>query len=88
MKIEYCKKFLSELSLIPFVSRIPIEKFIFEILPQLENIYESKKIQSMKGYRDYFKIRFGNYRVGLKKEGNNIILMRALHRKEIYKYFP
>ena len=42
----------------------------------------------MKGYRDYFKIRFGNYRVGLKKEGDNIIVKRVLHRKEIYKYFP
>lgn len=88
MKIEYCKKFLRELALVPLESRTPIEKFIFEVLPQLKNIYENNKIQSMKGYRDHFKIRFGNYRVGLKKEGDNIIVKRVLHRKEIYKYFP
>ena len=88
MKIEYSKKFLKELALIPSESRIPIEKFIFEIFPQFNNIYECNRIVPMKGYKDYFKIRFGNYRVGIKKEGDFIIVKRVLHRKEIYKYFP
>ena len=65
MKIVYSKKFLKELALIPSESRTHVEKFIFEILPQIKNVYESDKIESMKGYKDYFKIRFGNYRVGL-----------------------
>ncbi len=88
MKIVYSKKFLKELTLIPSESRTHIEKFIFEILPQLEDIYENGRIESMKGYKNYFKIRFGNYRVGLKKEEDNIIVKRVLHRKDIYKYFP
>ena len=60
----------------------------FEALPKLKYLQESKKIEAMKGYRNYFKARFGNYRVGFKKEDDIIIVVRVLHRKEIYKYFP
>jgi len=88
MKIEYGKKFLKELSLIPSKYRIIIEDFVFEELPRYKNIYECKQIESMKGYKMYFKVRFGDYRIGIKKEGEIIIILRVLHRKEIYKYFP
>jgi mRNA interferase RelE/StbE len=42
----------------------------------------------MKGYPSYYKIRFGSYRVGIKLENEIVIFERALHRKEIYRYFP
>ena len=42
----------------------------------------------MKGYRLYYKVRFGSYRIGLKIEKDTVILERALHRKDIYRYFP
>jgi mRNA-degrading endonuclease RelE of RelBE toxin-antitoxin system len=42
----------------------------------------------MKGYLGFFKVRFGNYRVGLSLEGDGIVFERVLHRKEIYRYFP
>lgn len=88
MIVEYSKQSLKDLSVIPSKSRIQIEKFVFEELPACANITESKKIESMKGYSTFFKIRFGNYRVGVQKEGNRFIVKRILHRKEIYRYFP
>jgi mRNA interferase RelE/StbE len=42
----------------------------------------------MTGYKNYFKIRFGNYRVGIKKENDSIIIETVKHRREIYNYFP
>ena len=42
----------------------------------------------MKGYPSYYKIRFGQYSIGLKTKEDRIILERALHRKDIYRYFP
>ncbi|MCX6149176.1 MAG: type II toxin-antitoxin system RelE/ParE family toxin [Ignavibacteriales bacterium] len=88
MKIIYKKRALKELAIIPSELRIPIEEFIFDVLPGLNNIYKSKKIEQLKGYHNFFKVLIGNYRIGLRKEGENIILERILHRKEIYKYFP
>ncbi|MBL7127818.1 MAG: type II toxin-antitoxin system RelE/ParE family toxin [Ignavibacteria bacterium] len=88
MKIEYKKKFLKELAKIPSKFRSPIEEFVFEELPSLESIIRSKKIEKMKGYSNHYKIRFGNYRVGLKTEKDTVILERVLHRRDIYRYYP
>ncbi len=42
----------------------------------------------MTGYKDFYKIRFGDYRIGLLKSGKAIELRRVLNKKEIYKFFP
>ena len=42
----------------------------------------------MKGYANFYKIRFGDYRLGLQIINDRIICERVLHRKEIYGYFP
>jgi mRNA interferase RelE/StbE len=44
----------------------------------------------MKGYKDKYKIRVGDYRVGLTvdKKNQNIICQRVAHRREIYQIFP
>jgi mRNA interferase RelE/StbE len=88
LRIEYRKRFLKDLSKIPSKTRNQIEQLAFEELPSLENYTSSKKIEKLKGYPNYFKIRIGSYRLGLKFERNLLILERVLHRKEIYRYFP
>ena len=88
MTIEYRKKFLKELSKIPLPYRTNIENFVFEYLPKLKSINEANRIEKMKGYHDYYKIRFGSYRVGIRFSDKILTLERVLHRKEIYKYFP
>ncbi len=44
----------------------------------------------MKGYADKYKIRVGDYRIGitLEKETSTLICQRVAHRKDIYKIFP
>lgn len=88
MRVEYHKRFLKELAKIPFSIRERIEQFVFEDLPNSESIFESGKIEQMKGYPAHFKIRFGDYRVGLRLEEDVVIFERALHRKDIYRFFP
>ena len=88
MKVEYRKKFLKELSKLPVESAKIIEEFIFEDLPNHTNLSNIGKVEKMTGYKNYFKIRFGNYRVGIKKENDCIIVETVKHRKEIYKFFP
>ena len=88
MKTLYSKKFLKDLSKIPKNQRATIEVFVFEILVKCSSITESGNIEKLRGYQKYYKIRFGNYRVGLKLEGETLVLERVLHRKDIYRYFP
>lgn len=88
MKVEYRKRFLKELAQIPAIHRKKIEEFVFAKLPALNSVFESGDIEHMKGYPEFYKARFGDYRIGMKIEGDTIILERALHRKDIYRYFP
>jgi len=42
----------------------------------------------MKGYPNRYRIRIGDYRVGLEINQDKIEIMRVLHRREFYRYFP
>ena len=46
------------------------------------------KIKKLTGNRNYFRIKIRNYRIGTKIIGNNLELIRVLHRKDIYKFLP
>ena len=88
MKIYYRKRFLKDLSKIPSKTRMRMEKFVFEELPKANSIVALRKVDQLKGYASYHKIRFGSYRIGIKLENETVILERALHRKDIYRFFP
>ena len=36
----------------------------------------------------HYRIRIGEYRLGITQDGDAIILRRLLHRSEIYRNFP
>ncbi|ODS32295.1 MAG: hypothetical protein SCARUB_02597 [Candidatus Scalindua rubra] len=90
MKVQYRKKFLKQLSRIPPEIRLKIEKFVFEELPCKSSISESGKIEKLSGYKNFYKVRFGIYRLGIESKNKTKILVirTVMHRKEIYKYFP
>jgi len=89
MKIEYEKRFLKELfKLQDKQIKEMVEKFVFNELPLFNSLRDAQKIEKMSGYKEYYKVRFGNYRIGIKKENETIIIKTIKHRREIYKFFP
>jgi mRNA interferase RelE/StbE len=89
VQVTYTKTFLKDLAKVtPIKRRQQIEKFVFEDLHLLSFIENSGNIEKMTGYKNHYKVRFGDYRVGLLKNNNTIELQRVLNRKEIYKFFP
>lgn len=53
-----------------------------------KNISDIKNIKDLKGSDIHFRIRIGDYRIGLVIEKKGVHLVRILHRKEIYRFFP
>ncbi len=88
MKVQYSKKFLKQLSKIPLPLKSRIEQFSFIELPTISQVELSGRIEKMKGYDGFYKARFGNYRLGMHKIGNTLIVKIVMHRKDIYNYFP
>ena len=52
------------------------------------SLNEIKNLGKMKGHSSAYRIRVGEYRIGLFKEKEVIKLVRILHRKDIYTFFP
>lgn len=47
-----------------------------------------ENIKKIKGHKNCYRIRIGNYRLGLFLSGKTVWLARLMHRREIYRYFP
>ncbi|MEO5359262.1 MAG: hypothetical protein H7843_02310 [Nitrospirota bacterium] len=61
---------------------------MFEELPLKNQESFFNLISKMKGYEGFYKIRIGDYRIGLYMLPGKVEFRRALHRKEIYRFFP
>lgn len=46
------------------------------------------QLQKTKGEKNYFRLRVGDYRIGVALEEDSLVFVRFLNRKDIYKYFP
>ena len=89
MNIEFKKSFARDLK--KKAHGIKLRSRVKEIIHEVDNAespYEIKNIKKLKAEGDYYRIRLGDYRIGLKIEDNTVFFVRFLHRNEIYRYFP
>jgi mRNA interferase RelE/StbE len=64
---------------------------IVEAIKQVSDASNSNEITNLKklsGYKSAFRIRIGDYRIGITIEKNTVTFVAFAHRKEIYKRFP
>lgn len=59
-----------------------------EKMEKCNQLSELQHIKKMRGGGNYYRMRIGDYRLGFKMEKGYIIILRFMHRKEIYNYFP
>ncbi|HBG92940.1 MAG: hypothetical protein A3J81_00165 [Nitrospirae bacterium RIFOXYB2_FULL_43_5] len=89
-QVLYKKTFLKELKKLPKDIRIKAEHLCFDILPEIENLAVIRGLEKLVGYENFYKVRFGDYRIGIEIDIQSKIIecCRAMHRKEIYRYYP
>ncbi len=87
MRIETKASFVKDLKTVPkdFKEKIAILISTMEQASELSNLTGLKKL---KGYQKFYRIQVGAYQLGFALEENTIVLIRFLHRKEIYRFFP
>ena len=89
MKILYAKSFDDDLDAVrhdPEIRKRLLEKI--ERLKRIDSLFEAQDIKKIVGYQGYYRIRIGDYRLGLKLTADTLELIRFLHRKDIYRRFP
>ena len=60
---------------------------LIESLPNIEQIHDIPSIKRLKGTTAY-RIRMGDYRLGVTIENNTVIFHSVGHRKKFYDSFP
>lgn len=87
MKTEIRKSFTKDADKLPPAFQLKLADIITTIektsLPG--QLPDCKKL---KGHKSAYRIRMGQYRIGFYYENKPAELVRILHRKEIYRYFP
>ena len=87
MEIIITKTFEKQLKLVPkYIRESAIA--VLEALEKVKNVTEIKDLKKLSGYTNYYRIRIGNYRMGLQIIDPKFIVVTILHRGTIYKVFP
>jgi mRNA interferase RelE/StbE len=88
MKVDFKKSFLKDLKKIKNKS---LQNTVYEVIVLVEsanNLNQIKNLKKLTGYEVHYRIRIGDYRIGLKFEDEVVYFVVFEHRKDIYKGFP
>ena len=89
MEVQYRQAFLKDLKqLKSSTSYQRIYDLAFTTLESINTLEEISDIKAMRGYAGRYRIRIGDYRIGIEVNEDVIEVMRVLHRREFYNYFP
>jgi mRNA interferase RelE/StbE len=59
-----------------------------EEVERAETLRAVPNLKKLRGAEGYYRVRIGDYRLGLVLEGDTVVFVRFLHRKDLYRYFP
>ncbi len=88
MKVAFEASFARDLKKIrekPLLNRV--EQAIANV-KEADELLDILSFSKLSGHDAYYRIRVGDYRIGVEVVGDVIIFVRILHRKDIYRYFP
>jgi mRNA interferase RelE/StbE len=88
MKVSYERSFLKDLKNLGNATALKNIQTAIEAIKQIPTSNEIPHLKKLQGERNFYRIRVGDYRLGITIDGNELTFIRCLHRKEIYKYFP
>jgi mRNA interferase RelE/StbE len=88
MNVKFEARFAKDLRVVKNAKHLEKVKEIIIACKKANNLSELSQIKKLQGYESYYRIRLGDYRIGIEVVNDEIIFTRFLHRKDIYKYFP
>lgn len=88
MKLAFTNKFLKQVSKLKDKK---LAKEIERVIGSTEvatSLSEIKNLKKLKGHKDFYRIRVGDYRIGIQFKNSEFTFAAIDSRKDIYKYFP
>jgi mRNA interferase RelE/StbE len=88
MKTEFKSKFLKNLRKISDKQLLNEIYFVITHVESVKTLNDLQNIKKMSGYKNFYRLRIGNYRIGIEYLDETVIFRCVLHRKDIYREFP
>lgn len=88
MNVEFRRSFVRDLEKI---TDSRLKQRVREAILAVEEAHTLAEVANVRKLRDgelYYRIRVGDYRIGLAWQGETVVFVRFLHRKDLYRYFP
>ncbi|HMB95877.1 MAG TPA: type II toxin-antitoxin system RelE/ParE family toxin [Tepidisphaeraceae bacterium] len=88
MKAAFLASFLKD---VKKLRDAKIQRAVTQAILNVEEAKSTEQIRSLKrlsGHHEYYRIRIGDWRIGVKIERDQVTFIRCLHRREIYRFFP
>jgi len=88
VKTAFRKSFARDMKKIK--NRTVLERFkqTIEDIERADELREVSGVKRMSSPGNFFRLRIGDYRVGIVAEGDEVEFVRFLHRRDIYRFFP
>jgi mRNA interferase RelE/StbE len=88
LKVAFRESFLKDLRAIKDQSVLRRIRECIETVEQVNKPSDIASLKKLKSQGQYYRIRIGEYRVGLRIEAETVTFIKVLNRKDIYRYFP
>jgi mRNA interferase RelE/StbE len=89
VKLTFRQSFARDLKKIKDITMLDRIKQMIERIEAAKNVSQIEGLTKLSGTTSsYYRIRIGDYRLGILLRGNELEFVRCLHRREIYRYFP
>jgi mRNA interferase RelE/StbE len=87
MTVTITKTFAKNYKKTPLYIQQDIDIFYHKVV-EANDIRSLTHIKKLVGFKDYYRFKIGDYRLGFQLVDNTILFVTILHRKDIYKFFP
>ena len=88
MELEFRESFIKD---VKRIKETAMKKKIAAVISESQkaaSLLVLQNVKKLEGSAAYYRIRVGDYRIGIKLQDKTLIFMRCLNRKDIYRYFP
>jgi mRNA interferase RelE/StbE len=87
MEVIVTKTFKKQYLRCPTHVKEAVQAVISE-LEKAKSLQEIHNIKKLNGFKNFYRIRAGQYRIGVKEQKPSVFLLCVMERSQIYKVFP